>query len=326
MGNILVAAGLNTTRFKDDDEDLWQALWRASVAEFFAMLIFVFIGTGSVVAAKTALGEDNIAVASISLIAMAHGFAIMVMVYSIGEISGAHINPAVTLALLITDRISVIRAVVYFCSQIIGAICGSGILKGLIPDAIQFTLGCHSVNPAITQGQAVGLEIVFTFILVYVIFATAISPFVGKIAPLAGGEYGPGKLTPFAIGMTVMILHLVGISFTGASMNPARSFGPAVVHGCWESHWVYWIGPFVGCALAAMTASLVFLSTPGQITRLLTMTRGLDKKAKVEAEHDFEMHHPGYHPEDESLVIHEEEQPLTRRRHAEEDEEITTSS
>jgi glycerol uptake facilitator-like aquaporin len=85
-------------------------------------------------------------------------------------------------------------------------------------------MGCHSVNAALTPAQGFGAEVIFTFIFIFVVFATAISPFAGKLAPLSGGssEYGPGKLTPFAVGMTILILHAVGIPFTGASMNPAR--------------------------------------------------------------------------------------------------------
>jgi len=271
-----VAAGLQTTRIRDDRDDTWQSLWRAAVSEFFATMIFVFIGTGSVVASKAALGENSIAIPSLTLIALAHGFAIMVLVYSVGEISGGHINPAVTWALLITDRLSIIRAVVYWHSQLLGGIVGSAILRGLLPPALQFAMGCHSVNEYLTDWQALGCESVFTFIFVFVVFPTAISHFVGKIAPLGGGDYSPGNLTPFAVGMTIMMLHTVGIPLTGASMNPARSFGPAVVHGCWEKHWVYWFGPLIGSTTAAVIAQVVFLSRPEDISAMLVATRGVN--------------------------------------------------
>jgi len=290
MGNILVAAGLQVTRIRDDKEDSWQSLWRAAVSEFFATMIFVFIGTGSVVAAKTALGENGIAIPSLTVIALAHGFAIMVLVYTIGEISGGHINPAVTWALLVTDRLSIVRAVVYWHSQILGGIVGSAILLSILPPVLQFTMGCHSVNPLLTTWQGLGCEIVFTFIFIFVVFATAVSPFVGKITPLGGGEYGPGKLTPFAVGMTIMMLHAVGIPLTGASMNPARSFGPAVVNNCWDDHWVYWIGPLVGSTVAAVTAQVIFLSSPGDISAMLVATRGVNlmgiNNAMKNAEHN----------------------------------------
>jgi len=276
MGNILVAAGLQITKLRDDQDDIWQSLWRAGVSEFFATMIFVFIGTGSVIAADAVLGEDGIKVPALTIIALAHGFCIMVMIYSIGEVSGGHINPAVTWALLVTDRISITRALVYWQSQFLGAILGSAILKGLLPYQLQSNLGCHFVNPLLTPGQGLGAEIIFTFIFIFVVFGTAISPFVGKIAPLGGGSYGPGKLTPFAVGMTIMMLHTVGIPLTGASMNPARSFGPAVVAGCWANHWVYWLGPLLGSTVAAVAAQSLFLSRPEDISKMLVATRGVN--------------------------------------------------
>eukprot|EP01119_Soliformovum_irregulare_P005616 TRINITY_DN17365_c0_g1_i1.p1 TRINITY_DN17365_c0_g1~~TRINITY_DN17365_c0_g1_i1.p1 ORF type:complete len:308 (+),score=44.31 TRINITY_DN17365_c0_g1_i1:31-924(+) len=277
MGNVLIALGLQITRIKDDREDSWQALWRSSVSEFVGTAMFVFLGTGSVIASQSVLGEASIAIPSLTVIALAHGFAIMVIIYSIGEISGGHLNPAVTWACLITDRISFLRAIIYFIAQMGGAVTGSAILYGLIPPSLRFGLGCHTVSDQLTDWQGFGCEVVFTFIFLLVVFATAVSPFVGKIAPLAGGEYGPGKLTPFAVGMCILILHTVGIPLTGASMNPARSWGPAVVHGgdCWKDHWVYWWGPIIGSTVAAVTAQAVFLSSPAAMAQLLTYTRGV---------------------------------------------------
>jgi len=228
-------------------------------------MIFIFIGCGSVVAAQATLGDEGINVPSLTLISLAHGFCIMVMIYTVGEISGGHINPAVTWATLLTQKISIVRALTYWVAQLLGGLVGAGVLKGLIPVGLKTLLGCHTVSNLLTIGQGLGAEVVFTFIFIFVVFATAISPFVGKVAPLAGGsEYGPGKLTPFAVGMTILILHTVGIPLTGASMNPARSFGPAVVIGgpCWENHWVYWIGPLLGSTAAALIAQLIFLSSP----------------------------------------------------------------
>jgi len=278
MGNVLVAMGLQVTRMIDDEEDRWQSLWRSAASEFFATAVFVFIGTGSVIASKATLGEDAIGPPSITLIALAHGFAIMVLVYSIGEISGGHINPAITWALLITDRIYITRALVYWFSQFIGALVGSGILKGLAPPEYEFHMGCHMVNEKLTDWQGLGAEAVFTFIFVFVVFATAISPFVGKMAPVGGGEYGPGKLTPFAVGSTILILILVGAPMTGGSMNPARSLGPAVIRGgeCWDRHWVYWFGPLIGSTSAAVIAQVIFLSRPEDIKDMLTATRGVN--------------------------------------------------
>jgi len=272
-------------RFEEDD--VWQALWRSGVSEFFATMIFVFIGCGSVVATQATLGTNTIQIPSLTLISLAHGFCIMVMVYTVGEISGGHINPAVTWATFITHKISALRAIIYVIAQILGGLVGAGLLKGLIPPGIPTGLGCHSLNAYLTPGQGFGAEVVFTFIFIFVVFATAISPFVGKVAPLAGGsEYGPGKLTPFAVGMTILILHSVGIPLTGASMNPARSFAPAVVTGvCWSNHWIYWIGPLFGSTLAALVSEFLFLSSPNALAVMFTRNR--EQSSNSSGQKDF---------------------------------------
>jgi len=245
-------------------------------------LIFVFIGTGSVVASKTQLGSTSdgiitgsMDVSGLLVVALAHGFAIMVLVYAVGEVSGGHINPAVTWACLLTNKVSFIRALIYIIAQLGGAVVGNALLKAILPESLQFKMGCHFINPALTSGQGFGAEVIFTFIFIFVVFATAISPFAGKLAPLSGGEaeYGPGKLTPFAVGMTILILHCVGIPFTGASMNPARSFGPALVNSQWKNHWVYWAGPLLGSSIAAIVAQIIFLSNPVTIAAIFKAQR-----------------------------------------------------
>jgi len=264
-------------KFMDEEEDVIPSLWRGGVSEFFATLIFVFIGTGSVVASKTNLGTNTLDTAALVLISLAHGFAIMVLVYAIGEVSGGHINPAVTWSILLTNKISLVRALVYMIAQLCGAVAGSGILSSLLPPPLQFHLGCHSVNTSLTPAQGFGCEVVFTFIFIFIVFATAVSPFAGKLTPLSGSEYGPGKLAPFAVGMAILMLHTVGIPLTGASMNPARSFGPALVRNldvCWAHHWVYWVGPFVGSSAAAIIAQIIFLNSPDTLARSFKVSRG----------------------------------------------------
>jgi len=266
---------ISLPKFQDEEDDVLPALWRGGVSEFFATMIFVFIGTGAVVASQAQLGSSSIGVPNLTLIALAHGFAIMVLVYAVGEVSGGHINPAVTWACLMTNKISFIRALIYVIAQLGGAVVGSGLLKSILPTKLQYGMGAHSINPLLSAGQGFGCEVIFTFIFIFVVFATAISPFAGKMAPLSGGEaeYGPGKLTPFAVGMTILILHCVGIPFTGASMNPARSFGPALITGQWANQWVYWAGPLVGSSIAAIVAQIIFLSNPIQMAALFKNQR-----------------------------------------------------
>lgn len=165
---------------------------------------------------------------------------------------------------------------------------GSGINKALTND-LQFALGCNSPNHSIgmTANRALGAEIVFTFIFVFVVFATAVSPFQQKLAPLAaaGSDYGPGKLTPIALGLCILCLHLVGVPVTGLSANPARSFGVAVAlshvkgeaHRCWVDHWVFWAGPIIGATLAAIVATALFLGNPKTVKTVLLISRGRER-------------------------------------------------
>jgi len=263
-------------KWKDAEDDVWQSLWRGAISEFVATLIFVFVGTGSVVATQATLGVSSVQIPSLTVIALAHGFAIMILVYAVGEISGGHINPAVTWATMITNKISVIRGLTYIVFQLLGGIIGSALLKSILPPELQYSMGCHGLNPKLSSGQGFGAEVIFTAIFLFVVFATAISPFAGKFAPLAAGgghEYGPGKLTPFAVGMTILVLHCVGVPLTGASMNPARSFGPAVVNGCWSNHWIYWIGPLTGSTAASLICQAIFLNNPDSMLQILRINR-----------------------------------------------------
>jgi len=272
-----MASWFSQYKLRDHEDDQWQSLWRGAISEFSATLMFVFLGTGAVIGTKATLGESEIQIPSLTVIALAHGFAIMVLVYAVGEISGGHINPAVTWACLVTHRISLLRALTYIVSQLVGAIVGSALLKSIIPPDFQFGMGCHSLNPLLTPAQGFGAEVIFTFIFIFIVFATAISPFAGKFSPLSSGggrEYGPGKLTPFVVGMTILVLHTVGIPLTGASMNPARSFGPAVVRGIWDNHWIYWLGPLIGSTGAAFVAQAIFLSDPVTMVGVFKVTRG----------------------------------------------------
>jgi len=263
--------------FRDHDEDVFTGLWRGAVSEFTATMMFIFYGCGSVVATQATLGEAVVSPAALTAIALAHGFAITVLIYAVGEVSGGHINPAVTWACLITKKISILRAVIYWVCQISGAIIGALILSAIVPsELVQYGLGCHGIHSSLTPAQGWFAETVFTAFFIFVVFATAISPFAGKLAPLAGGDYGPGKLTPLAVGLTIVILHLVGIPITGASMNPARSFGPAVVAGgnCWNSHWIYWVGPLSGSTISAILSSIIFLSNPDSLLKILDQQKG----------------------------------------------------
>ena len=184
------------------------------------------------------------------VIALAHGFAIVLLAYATANISGGHINPAVTFAAWVTKNISTVRAVMFSLAQLAGAVAGALLLLAAIPDAADTNLGAHALAPGVSIGTGLVMEIVVTFALVFVIFATAVD------------SGGMGNLAPLAIGFAVLVDHLIAVPITGASMNPARSFGPALVAGEWTDHWIYWIAPLMGGALAGLVYQFSFINRP----------------------------------------------------------------
>ncbi|XP_015507484.1 aquaporin-5 [Parus major] len=215
-------------------EILTLAFARAVFVEFLSTLIFVFIGLGSALKWPSALP-------SILQIALAFGLAIGTLVQAFGHISGAHINPAVTIAFFVGNQISLLRTLLYIVAQLLGAIAGAGILYGVTPANTRGNLAINALNSNITQGQALVVEIILTFQLAACIFASTDNRRSGVGSPA------------LSIGLSVTLGHLVGIYFTGCSMNPARSFGPAVVTRRFSSaHWVFWVGPILGACLASL--------------------------------------------------------------------------
>ncbi|XP_004637854.1 aquaporin-5 isoform X1 [Octodon degus] len=211
------------------------AFLKAVFAEFLATLIFVFFGLGSALKWPSALP-------TILQISLAFGLAIGTLAQALGPVSGGHINPAITLALLVGNQISLLRAVFYVIAQLVGAIAGAGILYGVAPTNARGNLAVNALNNNITTGQAVVVELILTFQLALCIFASTDTR-----------RSSPVGTPALSIGLSVTLGHLVGIYFTGCSMNPARSFGPAVVMNRFSSsHWVFWVGPIVGAVLAAM--------------------------------------------------------------------------
>lgn len=213
------------------------AVWRAVVAEAVATLLFVFLGAGTVVVTGNLVGEPLTA-ARLVAIALAHGLTIAILVAATARISGGHINPAVTFAAFVAGKIKLVPGFYYIAAQLLGAALGAWLLTVVIPGPALGTLGAHGLGSGVTPIGGLITEIILTFVLVLVIFATAMDP------------KGPGHLAPIAIGLAVLVDHLLGVPLTGASMNPARSFGPALVAGVWANHWIYWIGPALGALLA----------------------------------------------------------------------------
>lgn len=215
--------------------------WRHFAAEFIGIFALVFIGGGAIMSAAIA-NINGLLIASI-----AHGLIFALMITATMRISG-HLNPAVTIGFLVTRRIEPVMAVVYIIAQLLGALVASYALKAVFPAAVVAAtrLGGQFVTGDVSTLQAITCEAIATFFLVFVVFGTAVDPH----APKVGG---------FAIGLTVSAGILAIGSRTGGSMNPARSFGPAVVSGVFEGHLVYWIGPIIGGCAAALLYDGLFL-------------------------------------------------------------------
>ena len=231
---------------------------RAWFAEAIATYALVFFGPLSVILSVVAFG-DGLTIESILMISLGHGAVIALMVYAFGHVSGAHINPAVTIPMMITKKISVADGVGYITFQIIGGIIATLSLMLILPEIGKPVLwGGHGgpselLNNSIMSGFVV--EVILTFFLVVVIFMTAVH----KKAPKS--VYGA------AIGGMVFLLHLVGIPLTGASMNPARSFAPAIVTGdasLLEIQWLYWVAPIIGGIIAGVIMNYVFINKDEQ--------------------------------------------------------------
>ena len=226
------------------EADFGQKTWQAVFAELIATMLFVFVGAGSVVVIGGVADSGGLVA-----VALAHGLAIAVLVAAIGRISGGHINPAVTFGAVITGRMKLSTGVLYVVAQLAGAVIGALLLEAALVGAIEGNLGAHALNLDALDGKGAGVlvEAVLTFMLVFAVFATAMDP------------RGMASLAPMAIGFAVLVDHMVGVPLTGASMNPARTFGPALVAGAWSDHWVYWLGPLIGGGLAAFVYYFTFM-------------------------------------------------------------------
>ncbi|KAG6745161.1 aquaporin TIP1-1 [Populus alba x Populus x berolinensis] len=219
---------------------------KAALAEFISTLIFVFAGEGSGMAfSKLTDGASNTPAGLIAA-AIAHAFALFVAVSVGANISGGHVNPAVTFGAFIGGNITLFRGILYWIAQLLGSTVACLLLKfatgGLETSAFALSTGVGVWNAFV-------LEIVMTFGLVYTVYATAIDPKKGNL----------GIIAPIAIGFIVGANILVGGAFDGASMNPAVSFGPALVSWSWTNHWVYWAGPLIGGGLAGLIYELFFI-------------------------------------------------------------------
>lgn len=219
------------------------------VAEFIGTFTLIFIGAGSICADQF-LRAANQSGGGLLGIAVAHGLAMGIMVSALGHISGGHFNPAVTIGFWVTKRMGTFESLAYWAAQLAGGVAAAFGLTRIVPEEAwrAAALGTPMLAPDFPGANGILLEAVLTFFLVWVVFATAVD------------ERGAfGRIAGFAIGLTITMDMLVGGAFTGAAMNPARTFGPALVAGLWRHHGVYWVGPLLGGALAASIYHALYL-------------------------------------------------------------------
>jgi aquaporin TIP len=215
----------------------------ALVAEAIGTFLFFFIAAG---AALVATGDPA---AALLIVALAHGVVLAVLVSSLGAVSGAHFNPAVTLGLWVAGKIDVARGAAYFVAQLIGGAAAGFALAAFFGDV-------GPAVPALGEGvdamEGIALEAIMTAVLLLAVFGTAVD----ARGPAIGG---------LAIGLAVAADILFGGPLTGAAMNPARWFGPAVAAGAFDNWFVWWIGPFLGAVVVALLYRFLFESPAPEV-------------------------------------------------------------
>ena len=212
------------------------------LAELIGAFTLVFIGAGAV--AINSLFGGSVGLVGIAL---AHGLALMSIIYAFGNISGAHVNPAVTIAMWATKKMNTIISIKYIASQLVGAAIAGFLLLFIFGLNGTAHLGVTDLAPNVPLIAGIIIEAVLTFFLVTTIFGTAVD------------KRSSGHHAGLAIGLVLTFDILMGGLLTGAAMNPARAFGPALASGYWNNQLVYWIGPIIGGIIAALIYENAFL-------------------------------------------------------------------
>ena len=247
--------------------DMERDWYRNALVEVIGTFALIFIGAGSIVATG---GQNLVA------IALAHGLAIGVMVAAAGHISGGVYNPALIFGLVAARRMPIVRGVYYIVAELVGALLAAVALKAIFTaqaiDAVK--LGTPQLGTGVGAGAGVLAEIIMTFFLMYAVFGVAID--------LRGAR----AIAGLVIGLTISLDIFVGGGLTGAAMNPARWFGPAIVQGVFTDFWVWWVGPIVGAVLSALVWNEVYLRNmpspePGASSVDIEQTRGQPTPARA---------------------------------------------
>ncbi|KAG7280757.1 hypothetical protein CRUP_037687 [Coryphaenoides rupestris] len=248
-----------------------QEFWRSVAAEFTAMLIFVLLSLGSTINWPAA-GAEHPPAPNLVLISLCFGLSIATLVQCFGHVSGAHLNPAVTAAMVVTRNLSVAKAVFYLLAQCLGSVVGAAVLYGVTPESVRGGMGVTMVNTNISAGHALVVEAFITFQLVFTVFASC-DP---KRSDLSGSP-------ALAIGLSVCIGHLFAIPYTGASMKPSPFLRPC------RGHLVYWVSPVLGGILAASLYDYLFCPNSALKKRLATVPFTSTKYQEIQARRSVDL-------------------------------------
>lgn len=225
-----------------------QESWQKYLAEAVGTLVFVFLLGGA------ALAQGVTGTLGVPGLALAGGLALLAMVYVTGHLSGAHLNPGVTVALWATGHVKTGTGVSYIIAQLVGAVVAALFLRVAFPVASpSLNLGNVALGSGITPGAAIFVEAVLTFVLVYTYFGMVVD---------RKNEGGMGH-AGLALGLVYAASVMVAYTLTGGALNPARVFGPALVSGSWALHYVYWVGPLIGALVAAFVYHFGYLKRRG---------------------------------------------------------------
>jgi MIP family channel proteins len=217
------------------------------VAEFIGTFALIFFGAGAICTDQYLHTTGGVGILGIAL---AHGLAIAIMVSALGHISGAHFNPAITIGFWVTKRLNTIDTILYWAAQLAGATAAAFLLKAVVPEDTwrAVALGVPELARDFPRWAGIALEAVTTFFLVLTVFATGVDE-KGTFHSTAG----------FAVGLSYTLGILVAWPLTGAALNPARAFGPALAATHWANHGVYWVGPLAGGFVAGLLYDTLYL-------------------------------------------------------------------
>lgn len=226
------------------------------ISEFVGTMLLVFFGCGTAVICNTYVAKvSNYPLAfTIIPIALAFGLVLIALCYTIGKVSGSHVNPAVSIAMLIDGRMDIIECIEYIFVQILGALSGAGILSFIMGSTESLGANGYDMQSALsgitTLPVAFVVEIILTFIFVLVVLTTTAKD--------------DNKNAGLAIGLTLTLVHILGIPFTGTSVNPARSLGPAILTGgtAFNQVWVFVLAPVIGAIIAALFYKFIICDEP----------------------------------------------------------------